>query len=219
MPPRKRLFDLVLSVPLAVATLPVLAAVFLANRLDGDRGPLLFRATRVGEGGHPITVLKLRTMVDATGPGSLLTQRNDPRITRIGRFLRKSKIDELPQLWNVVRGDMSLVGPRPEDPAFVDWTNPLHQDVFSARPGITGLAQLAYAREEELHVGSDAVELYRTRILPRKLRLDRWYLDHWRVALDVRILMETAGIFLGGTRRRWRRRRSPFQVGQVSEDA
>jgi lipopolysaccharide/colanic/teichoic acid biosynthesis glycosyltransferase len=191
---------------MAIATLPLLGGVAVANRLVGDRGPLLYRATRIGEGGRPITVYKLRTMTADSGGGPL-TQRDDPRITRVGRFLRRHKLDELPQLWNVVRGDMSLVGPRPEDPGFVDWSNPVHATVFRARPGITGLAQLAYAREEELHVGDDAMSLYRERILPRKLRLDRWYLDHSGPGLDARILLRTAGIVVGVKRPRWTRAR------------
>ena len=208
-PRGKRLLDLGVGAPMAVATLPLLAGVAIANRLTGDRGPLFYRAVRVGEGGRPITVLKLRTMA-VDGVGGPLTQRDDPRVTRVGRFLRRFKIDELPQLWNVVRGDMSLVGPRPEDPSFVDWSNPMHAAVFMSRPGITGLAQLAYAREEELHVGDEAMDLYESEILPRKLRLDRWYLQHSGLRLDARILLSTAGIVVGIKRRRWTRPRPPI---------
>lgn len=209
IPPGKRLLDLALAGPLVVASLPIFAATFVANRLAGDHGPLLYRAQRVGEGGRAIEVLKLRTM-RADGAGGPLTQRGDPRITSVGRFLRQHKLDELPQLWNVVRGEMSLVGPRPEDPSFVDWTDPIHAAVFVARPGITGLAQLAYAREEELHVGDAAIQLYRDKILPRKLRLDRWYLVHQGVRLDARILLRTAAILLGQQRRRWTLPRPPI---------
>ncbi len=196
MPAWKRALDLAVAGPMAILTLPILGTVALANRLGGDDGPLIYRAARVGEGGRTITVFKLRTMA-ADGTGPALTQRDDPRITRVGRFLRRTKIDELPQLWNVVRGEMSLVGPRPEDPAFVDWSNPLHQAVFVARPGITGLAQLNYAREEELHVGDSAIDLYRDEILPAKLRLDSWYLEHRDLRLDARILARTGAILLG----------------------
>jgi len=206
----KRALDLVVGGPMALVTLPIIGGVAIANRLAGDGGPLLYRATRIGEGGREITVFKLRTMVvGSDGGGGPLTQRDDPRITRVGRFLRRHKLDELPQLWNVVRGEMSLVGPRPEDPSFVDWSDPAHAAVFTARPGITGLAQLAYAREEELHVGAEAVDLYRSRILPRKLRLDRWYLEHRAVRLDARILLRTGAIVLGIPRRRWTRSRPP----------
>jgi lipopolysaccharide/colanic/teichoic acid biosynthesis glycosyltransferase len=202
----KRTLDLAVAGPLSLLTLPLVGGVAVANRLGGDAGPLLYRATRVGEGGREIQVFKLRTMVTDLG-GSPLTQRDDPRITRVGRFLRRHKLDELPQLWNVVRGEMTLVGPRPEDPSFIDWSDPLHQAVFTARPGITGLAQLAYAREEELHVGDSALDLYRDQILPRKLRLDRWYLEHRGLRLDARILARTGAILLGIPRPRWTRER------------
>ena len=209
IPVWKRALDLAVAGPLSVLTLPIIGGVAVANRLGGDVGPLIYRATRIGEGGREIKVFKLRTMV-TDGAGPALTQRDDPRITRVGRFLRRHKLDELPQLWNVVRGEMSLVGPRPEDPSFIDWSDPLHQTVFTARPGITGLAQLAYAREEELHVGDTAVDLYRERILPQKLRLDRWYLDHRALRLDARILARTGAIVLGIPRPRWTRdRRAP----------
>ncbi len=209
IPAWKRALDLAVAGPLSVLTLPIIGGVAIANRLGGDAGPLIYRATRIGEGGREIQVFKLRTMVN-DGAGPALTQRDDPRITRVGRFLRRHKLDELPQLWNVVRGEMSLVGPRPEDPSFIDWSDPLHQAVFTARPGITGLAQLAYAREEELHVGDRAIDLYRERILPEKLRLDRWYLDHRALRLDARILAGTGAIVLGIPRPRWTRdRRAP----------
>jgi lipopolysaccharide/colanic/teichoic acid biosynthesis glycosyltransferase len=206
IPTWKRLLDLAVAGPLSLLTLPLIGGVAVANRLGGDGGPLIYRARRVGEGGREIGVFKLRTMV-ADGDGPPLTQRDDPRITRVGRFLRRHKLDELPQLWNVVRGEMTLVGPRPEDPSFIDWSDPLHQAVFTARPGITGLAQLAYAREEELHVGETALDLYREQILPRKLRLDRWYLDHRGLRLDARILARTGAILLGIPRPRWTRER------------
>jgi lipopolysaccharide/colanic/teichoic acid biosynthesis glycosyltransferase len=206
MPAWKRALDLAIAGPLSVLTLPIIGGVAVANRLGGDAGPLIYRATRIGEGGREIRVFKLRTMVTGGG-GPALTQRDDPRITRVGRFLRRHKLDELPQLWNVVRGEMSLVGPRPEDPSFIDWSDPLHQAVFTARPGITGLAQLAYAREEELHVGDAAVDLYREQILPEKLRLDRWYLDHRALRLDARILARTGAIVLGIPRPRGTRER------------
>jgi lipopolysaccharide/colanic/teichoic acid biosynthesis glycosyltransferase len=167
----------------------------MANWLSGDRGPIFYRATRIGEGGRRFEVFKLRTMrADATGPA--LTQSHDLRVTAVGRILRRYKLDELPQLWNVVRGEMTLVGPRPEDPAFVDWSDPLHAAVFLARPGITGLAQLAYPFEEQLHVGDGSLDHYRDTILPHKLRLDRWYLAHSGVRLDAQILLRTVALVL-----------------------
>jgi lipopolysaccharide/colanic/teichoic acid biosynthesis glycosyltransferase len=186
----KRVLDVTVgSVALALAT-PVMVGVALAMRLSGDRGPFLFRARRVGERAAIINVLKIRTMT----PGSIgpsITTSGDPRVTPLGRLLRRYRIDELPQLVNVVRGEMTLVGPRPEDPGFVDLTDPLHRRVFAARPGITGLAQLAFHDEADQLAGEDAERRYREEILPAKLRLDAEYLDRQTTLLDLRILLRT----------------------------
>ena len=138
----KRAFDLVVGSIALVVAAPLLLAVALAMRLSGDRGPFFYRAIRIGEGSRPITVLKVRTMIQESG-GPRVTLADDPRVTRLGQLIRRLRIDELPQLLGVLRGDLSLVGPRPEDPAYVDLSDPLHQRVFTARPGITGLAQLS----------------------------------------------------------------------------
>jgi lipopolysaccharide/colanic/teichoic acid biosynthesis glycosyltransferase len=188
--------DLVIAVPALIIALPILAAIALAMRRSGDRGPLLYHATRVGERGANIKVLKVRTMApQSTGAG--VTGADDPRITRVGRVLRRHRLDELPQLINVIRGEMSLVGPRPEDPRFVDWSNPTHRRVFSARPGITGLAQLAFRHEGELLGMSGVEERYRNDVLPQKLELDVEYLDHQSMALDLKILIRTVGAIRG----------------------
>ena len=129
-------------------------------------------------------------MTEGVG-GSTLTLSEDPRVTRLGRVLRRYRIDELPQLVNVMRGEMSLVGPRPEDPRFVDLTDPLHRRVFSSRPGITGLAQISFHDESERLVGSDAQQRYRDEILPAKLRLDADYLDRRTMLLDLKIILRT----------------------------
>jgi lipopolysaccharide/colanic/teichoic acid biosynthesis glycosyltransferase len=192
----KRVLDLTVgSLGLALAT-PILVGVAMAMRLSGDRGPFLYRARRVGEGASIITVLKVRTMTEGAG-GSNLTMSADPRVTRLGRVLRRYRIDELPQLVNVVRGEMSLVGPRPEDPLFVDLSDPLHGRVFSAKPGITGLAQLAFHDEAERLRGPDAERRYRDEILPAKLRLDATYLDRRTTLLDLKILLRTIRTVLG----------------------
>jgi lipopolysaccharide/colanic/teichoic acid biosynthesis glycosyltransferase len=186
----KRALDVTVgSLALALAT-PVLGGVAMAMRLSGDRGPFLYRARRVGEGAAIITVLKVRTMEEGAS-GSNLTMSGDPRVTRLGRVLRRYRIDELPQLVNVVRGEMSLVGPRPEDPSFVDLSDPLHRRVFSAKPGITGLAQLQFHDEADRLVGPEAERRYRDEILPAKLRLDAAYLDRRTTLLDIQILVRT----------------------------
>lgn len=195
----KRALDLVLGTSALVMALPILLGVAVAMRLSGDRGPFLYRARRVGQGGSPITVLKIRTMaVDAGGAG--ITGPDDVRITRLGRILRRYRIDELPQLVNVVWGDMSLVGPRPEDPRYVDWSDPVHRRVFGAKPGITGLAQLDFHDEARWLVGPDVEARYRSDVLPSKLRLDMQYLDHRSMLLDLRILARTVGTVLGAGR-------------------
>lgn len=191
----KRTLDLILgSVALVIAT-PILVGVALAMRLSGDRGPFLYRATRVGEGARLITILKVRTMAEGSG-GSRLTLARDPRVTPLGRLIRRSRIDELPQLIGVLRGELSLVGPRPEDPDYVDLSNPLHRRVFCAKPGITGLAQLEFHNEAELLVGPDAERRYREEILPAKLQLDAEYLDNQTTLLDLRILLRTVRTML-----------------------
>jgi len=154
----------------------------------------------VGRDGRLFTLWKIRTMTIGTG-GPAVTSSDDQRVTPVGRVLRRYKIDELPQLWNVVRGEMSLVGPRPEDERFVDWANPLHRKVFTAKPGITGLAQLEFSAEEALLVDGDPERLYRERVLPAKLLLDSYYLDHQTARLDLLILGRTIGTVLNPRRR------------------
>jgi len=175
----------------AALTLPLVAVIGAAVRLDSP-GPALYRAIRVGEGGVPFVCYKLRTMRAASiAPGPEITVPDDPRVTRVGRFLRRTRLDELPQFWNVALGQMWLVGPRPESPRFVDFNDPLHAEVFRARPGITGLTQLAFADEDRLVDPTNAERAYRETILPRKLALDADYLRRRSVGLDLWILGQT----------------------------
>ncbi|HVG10750.1 MAG TPA: sugar transferase [Thermoanaerobaculia bacterium] len=157
--------------------------------------PVLFRQQRVGLNGRPFTLLKLRTMRVAWGDtpeGSQLTAAGDARITPAGRWLRRFKLDEIPQLWNVVRGDMSLVGPRPEVPRYVD-DSPLWLRVLSARPGLTDPVTLRLRDEEALLAGVDDPEsFYRERLLPWKLRGYADYLEHRSWATDLGVLGATA---------------------------
>ena len=172
-------------------------------------GPAFHRATRVRPGGT-FTLYKLRSLgAGAAGAGPGITRSGDPRVTRLGRILRRTKLDELPQLWNVVRGDMLLVGPRPEDPRFVELDDPLHALVFSATPGITGPTALAFRNEEEiLAIAARAVahavgrvvatpedldHAYRQTVLPAKLRMDAHYLATRTLRGDVGVLLQTAG--------------------------
>lgn len=187
----------------AVATAPLLVALGAAVRLDTP-GPILYRARRIGAGGTLFECLKLRTMlVGADESGPPISTADDPRITRFGRLLRAYRLDELPQLWNVVRGEMRLVGPRPEDPRFFDPSDRLHRLVFAAKPGITGVAQLAFLREAELLDPADPIGSYRATVLPRKLELDAAYLERRSVRGDLRILGETVARILPGRRADW----------------
>ncbi|HWN43899.1 MAG TPA: sugar transferase [Thermoanaerobaculia bacterium] len=158
-------------------------------------GPVLFKQQRAGLNGRPFTLLKLRTMRVAP-EGSQLTASGDARITPVGRWLRRFKLDEIPQLWNVVRGDMSLVGPRPEVPRYVD-DSPLWRQVLSARPGLTDPVTLLLRDEEALLAGvaaggDDPESFYRERLLPWKLRGYVDYLERRSWATDLGVLGATA---------------------------
>lgn len=187
----------VLALVAGVLTLPLMAALSLAVKLDSP-GPALFGSRRVGAGGRSFVCFKLRTMAwRRPEDDPRITRAGDPRVTRLGRLLRRARLDELPQLWNVARGEMRLVGPRPEDPAFVDPSQALHREVFAARPGLTGLTQLFHADEAARVDPADPDAHYREAILPAKLRIDAAYLRHRSVALDVWILVQTPRALLG----------------------
>ena len=190
---------------------PVLVLISFAVRATSP-GPALHRAIRARPGGA-FTLYKFRTMrVNGTALGPSVTAAGDRRITQLGRSLRRTKLDELPQLWNVVRGDMALVGPRPEDPRYVDLDDPLHRTVFGALPGITGPTALAYRDEETVLADAalviarasgrgratddDIDHAYRTVILPAKLAMDAEYLRTRSTHGDLAILGQTVGRIL-----------------------
>ena len=193
----KRALDLAVAVPLLVILSPVLVALAAAVRLT-SRGPAFHRATRVGRDGRPFTMLKLRTM--RAGPGAAITTRDDPRMTALGRALRRARLDELPQLFNVVRGEMSLVGPRPEDPRFVALYSEEQRAVLALRPGITGAAQLVFRDEAALLDPADPEGSYIRAVLPRKLAIDLEYARGRSLAGDLRIM----GMTLRGQPKRGR---------------
>jgi lipopolysaccharide/colanic/teichoic acid biosynthesis glycosyltransferase len=163
--------------------------VAIAIKIDSP-GPVVYRCRRVGQHARDLDVLKFRKMhEDAQGPS--LTTSDDVRFTRVGAFLARTKLDELPQLWNVLRGQMSLVGPRPESADFVSLYPSAFSEVLTVRPGITGLAQLAFAKESKILQGEDPVEAYVRKVLPAKLSLDRKYVRDGGLFMDVRILAWT----------------------------
>ena len=197
----KRAFDLVVaSAGLAISS-PFLLVAAIAVKA-GSPGPVLYRGVRVGRGGRTFQILKLRTMrvgSDARGPA--LTSAGDPRVTPIGRFLRRTKFDEVPQLLNVIRGDMSLVGPRPEHPDFVRHYSDEQRQVLAVRPGITGPSSLAFMREEDMLTGADPVAQYLTTIMPNKLAIDLDYVRSATFGGDLKILGLTVLRVFGVARR------------------
>jgi lipopolysaccharide/colanic/teichoic acid biosynthesis glycosyltransferase len=182
--------DVAVSSLLLVLLLPLVLLVAAAVKLT-SRGPVFFRCARVGLLGDELYMLKFRKMRDGVA-GPALTTKDDARFTRLGRFLARSKLDEIPQLWNVLKGEMSLVGPRPEDPGFVAARAADYARILTVRPGITGLCQLAFAKESELLRSEDSVDAYVAWLLPKKIELDLLYVRRRSVALDLRILTWTA---------------------------
>ena len=181
---------------LLALSLPALCLLAVLIRIDTP-GPALYRGSRVGQGGGTFACYKLRTMRSGGTDPSGLTSANDPRITAIGRRLRRLRLDELPQLWNVVRGDMRLIGPRPESPEFVDLGEAAWRQVLDVRPGIAGLAQLVFADEARLLATPDREATYRNEIQPRKLAIDSCYVAHRSAALDAWIMWRTMTVVLG----------------------
>ncbi|HLH66921.1 MAG TPA: sugar transferase [Solirubrobacteraceae bacterium] len=192
----KRALDVLLAAALLAALVPVLALIALAIKLD-SRGPVFFRVRRVGRGGRPFGMLKFRKMHDGARGGPL-TVRSDPRLTRVGAILARSRLDELPQLWDVLTGRMSLIGPRPEDPGFVALHPDAYREILSVRPGITGLSQIAYREEAAIVDAGRPVDDYVERIMPQKLTMDRLYARRVSLTLDLRIAFWTLVTLLLG---------------------
>jgi lipopolysaccharide/colanic/teichoic acid biosynthesis glycosyltransferase len=173
----KRALDLAIALPTAVVLSPLLAALAAAVKLE-SRGPVLFRQERVGRHGRTFEILKLRTLAAAppSDPADFLISAGDARITRVGAFLRRWSLDELPQLWNIVRGDMSVVGPRPTIRYQVDQYTDVQRRRLEVAPGITGWAQIH---------GRNRLSW------PERIKLDVWYVDHRSLRLDLTILLRT----------------------------
>lgn len=190
----KRVLDVLVAFAILALTAPIAALIAIAIWFE-DRGPVFYRCERFGARGRRLQLLKFRKMrPDADGPP--LTAADDHRFTRVGRFLARSKLDELPQLWNVLKGEMSLVGPRPEDPEFVDMYADQFEEIARVRPGITGLCQLAFAKEAEIIDGDDRVRTYAERYLPEKLKIDLLYVRQRSILFDLKIMLWTALVLL-----------------------
>ncbi len=173
---------------IVLSPLFVLAAVLI--KLD-SRGPIFYKAARMGRNGSIFRLYKFRSMIQNADRQVAVTVADDPRVTRVGRLLRRTKIDELPQLYNVLKREMSLVGPRPEDPRFLKYYNVEQQRLLKDRPGITSAASLLYRHEEELLEGACWEEAYVGEVLPRKLAIELDYLRHRNVWRDLAILLRT----------------------------
>lgn len=192
-PLMKRTFDLVMALVLLVLLSPVLLVLVAAVALSSPGGAF-FRQIRVGRGGREFKLLKFRTMRPGSEAGGQLTiGGRDPRVTGVGYALRKTKLDELPQLWNVLIGEMSIVGPRPEVPKYVALYTPEQRVVLSVRPGITGMASIDYIDENELLARApDPEQAYIEQVMPAKLALDMRYVRERSLWLDLKILLTTA---------------------------
>lgn len=187
---RKRLFDIVCAALGLLILSPVLLVCALLVGLTSPGG-VLFRQERIGKDGVPFTIYKFRSMRKDNAGLKISTSR-DTRITSVGRVLRKTKLDELPQLWNVLKGDMSFVGPRPEVREYTDLYTPEQRQVLMVRPGITGLASIRYRNENELlTASSDPNRTYIDEVMPAKLALDLKYIPCACVSYDIKLIWET----------------------------
>jgi len=190
----KRLFDIVASLSMLILCSPVYLLAAVLVKL-GSPGPVHHQAIRAGKNNKPFKLFKFRTMVvnaDQVGPG--ITASHDPRITSVGKILRKTKLDEIPQLWNVLTGDMSIIGPRPEDPKYVRFYTEEQLRVLSVRPGLSGPAAIRYRHEEKILAqnSGNLEEYYLRTILPDKLNLDLNYIDSRSIWGDLVLCMKTA---------------------------
>jgi lipopolysaccharide/colanic/teichoic acid biosynthesis glycosyltransferase len=188
----KRAFDIAVALAGLLLLLPLLSVVALLIKV-GSPGPIFFKQERVGRGFRPFLIYKFRTMVqDAPRLGAAITSGNDPRITRIGRILRKTKLDELPQLFNVLKGDMSLVGPRPEVRPYAELFREDYEQILKIRPGITDLASLKYFDEAQtLARTSNPEDEYINHILPDKVRLAKEYVNRSSFWFDLALIGRT----------------------------
>jgi len=192
------MFDVVAAGLGLLVTSPLLLVAVALVPLASP-GPAIYRAKRVGRGGVPFTMYKLRTMRTGT-TGGLITAHHDPRVFPLGRLLRKTKLDELPQLVNVLKGDMSIVGPRPEDPAIVTTSyTPAQMETLDVRPGLTSPGSLYYYAHTEETLQGDADGQYAERLLPVKLALDLVYVREQSLDYDMRLIARTVAIIVGRT--------------------
>ena len=194
----KRLVDIVVAVSALTVAAPVIAVAAIAVRLS-SKGPAFYRAKRAGRYGVPFTLFKLRTMhVNQGSNASRVTGSGDPRIFAVGSLLRKTKIDELPQLWNILKGDMSVVGPRPEDMDIVEQHfDDLAHQTLTIRPGLAGVSSIYnYTHGEKMLTGDNPEQVYVEKLLPIKMALEVAYLQNMSLGYDIRLMFRTAAAIL-----------------------
>ena len=187
----KRTFDFFSSFIGLIILLPLLIFISLVIKI-GSSGPIFFSQKRVGKGGRLFTLVKFRSMKVQQDSSITSTARGDVRITKIGAFLRKYKLDELPELWNVLMGEMSLVGPRPDVPGYADNLKEKDRDMLKLRPGITGTASLKYANEEEILAAQEDPQKYNDEVIfPDKVKVNLEYYENQSLWLDIKIIFAT----------------------------
>jgi len=188
----KRIFDVATSIIGLIVLLPLFIIIAILIKLN-DKGPIFYKQKRMGQDFKPFELLKFRTMVvNADKIGPAVTKDGDPRITKIGKFLRKTKLDELPQLWNVIRGDMSIVGPRPEVEKYIQYYKDDYKEILKVRPGITDYATIKFRNEEEiLSKYNDTESAYIKYVLPEKIRLYKTYIKEISFFTDLKIIFWT----------------------------
>ena len=198
----KRLFDILVSFTGLIVLSPIISPIALLVKLSSP-GPAFYRGMRVGRYGKPFRILKFRTLVvDAERIGGSSTPEDDPRITTVGRFLRKYKLDELPQLINVLKGDMSFVGPRPQVPWAVELYTEEEKALLSVRPGITDYASIRFSNEADILRGSgDPDREYLEKIAPEKIRLGLEYVRNHSLLVDIKIILATFWALMRGNSR------------------
>lgn len=194
----KRLFDVLFALTVLVAACPLMIVLALLIKTT-SRGPVLFHHRRVGQDGRRFLLLKFRSMTTEAVAGLNLTRGGDPRVTRVGRFLRRTKVDELPQMYNVLRGEMSIVGPRPDVPEFMNTLGADLRPALLLKPGVTSVASVEFCHEESDLAGVPVEQIrsfYIRELLPRKVALDLEYARRATFCSDLRVIARTAAILL-----------------------
>ncbi|NPV54640.1 MAG: sugar transferase [Firmicutes bacterium] len=186
----KRFIDIIVSLGILILLFPAFVVIAVAVVLDSGF-PVFYRGERIGKDGRLFRIIKFRSMYVGSAQGPAITGKDDPRVTPVGKFLRKWKLDELPQFYNVLKGEMSLVGPRPEAPQYVEFYSDEEKIVLSVRPGVTGVSQLLFRNEEEMLEGPDPERFYLDVLMRQKIRCDVAYVRNQSLVFDLVLILLT----------------------------